>query len=212
MEEIKSLFVKDKLEKTIESLKENGFEVEVVNTPAEAEELTLKLIPEGSSVSMGGSVTLNMTELLPKFRTEKYKFFERFNQPTWEDTVRVMRESLLSDYLVTGTNAVTEDGFLMQIDSGGNRVAGMAYGPNNVIVITGINKIVKDIHEGYDRLYYAGPLNSKRLNHKTPCNYSGKCEDCTTGMRMCNFVSVVKNGNRPFGKTHIIFINDNLGY
>lgn len=212
MEEIKSLFVKDKLEKTIESLKENGFEVEVVNTPAEAEELTLKLIPEGSSVSMGGSVTLNMTELLPKFRTEKYKFFERFNQPTWEDTVRVMRESLLSDYLVTGTNAVTEDGFLMQIDSGGNRVAGMAYGPNNVIVITGINKIVKDIHEGYDRLYYAGPLNSKRLNHKTPCNYSGKCEDCTTGMRMCNFVSVVKNGNRPFGKTHIIFINNNLGY
>lgn len=212
MEEIKSLFVKDRLEKTIESLKENGFEVEVVNTPAEAEELTLKLIPEGSSVSMGGSVTLNMTELLPKFRTEKYKFFERFNQPTWEDTVRVMRESLLSDYLVTGTNAITEDGFLMQIDSGGNRVAGMAYGPNNVIVITGINKIVKDIHEGYDRLYYAGPLNSKRLNHKTPCNYSGKCEDCTTGMRMCNFVSVVKNGNRPFGKTHIIFINDNLGY
>lgn len=212
MEEIKSLFVKDKLEKTIKSLKENGFEVEVVNTPAEAEELTLKLIPEGSSVSMGGSVTLNMTELLPKFRTEKYKFFERFNQPTWEDTVRVMRESLLSDYLVTGTNAITEDGFLMQIDSGGNRVAGMAYGPNNVIVITGINKIVKDIHEGYDRLYYAGPLNSKRLNHKTPCNYSGKCEDCTTGMRMCNFVSVVKNGNRPFGKTHIIFINDNLGY
>ncbi len=212
MEEIKSLFVKDKLEKTIKSLKENSFEVEVVNTPAEAEELTLKLIPEGSSVSMGGSVTLNMTELLPRFRTEKYKFFERFNQPTWEDTVRVMRESLLSDYLVTGTNAITEDGFLMQIDSGGNRVAGMAFGPNNVIIITGINKIVKDIHEGYNRLYYAGPLNSKRLNHKTPCNYSGKCEDCTTGMRMCNFISVVKNGNRPFGKTHVIFINDNLGY
>lgn len=212
MEEIKSLFVKDKLERTIKSLEENGFCVEVVSTPKEAEEKALALIPEGSSISMGGSVTLNMTELLKKFRTDKYKFFERFNQPTWEATVKVMRESLLSDFLVTGTNAVTEDGFLMQIDSGGNRVAGMAYGPNNVIVITGVNKIVKDIHAGYERLYYAGPLNSKRLNHKTPCNFTGKCEDCTTGMRMCNLVSVVKSGNRPFGKTHIIFINDNLGY
>lgn len=212
MEEIKSLFIKDKLERTIKSLKENGFEVEVVDTPAEAEKAVINLIPEGSSISMGGSVTLNMTELLKKFRTDKYKFFERFNQPTWEATVKVMRESLLSDFLVTGTNAVTEDGFLMQIDSGGNRVAGMAYGPKNVIVITGVNKIVKDIHEGYERLYYAGPLNSKRLNHKTPCNFTGKCEDCTTGMRMCNLVSAVKSGNRPFGKTYIIFINDNLGY
>ncbi len=212
MEEIKSLFIKDKLERTIKSLKENGFEVEVVDTPAEAEKAAINLIPEGSSISMGGSVTLNMTELLKKFRTDKYKFFERFNQPTWEAIVKVMRESLLSDFLVTGTNAVTEDGFLMQIDSGGNRVAGMAYGPKNVIVITGVNKIVKDIHEGYERLYYAGPLNSKRLNHKTPCNFTGKCEDCTTGMRMCNLVSAVKSGNRPFGKTYIIFINDNLGY
>lgn len=212
MEEIKSLFIKDKLERTIKSLKENGFEVEVVDTPAEAEKAAINLIPEGSSISMGGSVTLNMTELLKKFRTDKYKFFERFNQTTWEATVKVMRESLLSDFLVTGTNAVTEDGFLMQIDSGGNRVAGMAYGPKNVIVITGVNKIVKDIHEGYERLYYAGPLNSKRLNHKTPCNFTGKCEDCTTGMRMCNLVSAVKSGNRPFGKTYIIFINDNLGY
>ena len=123
-----------------------------------------------------------------------------------------MRESLLSDFLVTGTNAITEDGFLMQIDSGGNRVAGMAYGPHNVIVITGVNKIVKDITEGYERLYYAGPLNSKRLNHKTPCNFSGKCENCSTDMRMCNFVSVIKNGERPCGKTRVILINDNLGY
>ena len=191
MEEIKSLFIKDKLERTINSLKENGFEVEVVDTPVEAEKAAINLIPEGSSISMGGSVTLNMTGLLKKFRTDKYKFFERFNQPTWEATVKVMRESLLSDFLVTGTNAVTEDGFLMQIDSGGNRVAGMAYGPKNVIVITGVNKIV---------------------NHKTPCKFTGKCEDCTTGMRMCNLVSAVKSGNRPFGKTYIIFINDNLGY
>ncbi len=109
MEEIKSLFIKDKLERTIKSLKENGFEVEVVDTPAEAEKATINLIPEGSSISMGGSVTLNMTELLKKFRTDKYKFFERFNQPTWEATVKVMRESLLSDFLVTGTNAVTEE-------------------------------------------------------------------------------------------------------
>lgn len=212
MEKIKALLLKDKVERTVKNLKNNDFEVICVDTVEEAEKITMDLIPEGSSISMGGSVTLNMTGLLEKFRSEKYKFFERFKQPTWPATVKVMRESLLSDFLVTGTNAITEDGFLMQIDSGGNRVAGMAYGPHNVIVITGVNKIVKNITEGYERLYYAGPLNSKRLNHKTPCNFSGKCENCSTDMRMCNFVSVVKNGERPCGKTRVILINDNLGY
>lgn len=212
MKEIKKIYLQDKLELTVENLRKNGFEVEIVENVHEAEKLTLKMIPEGSSISMGGSVTLGMTGLLKEFRSEKYSFFERFNQPTWDATVKVMRESLLSDYLVTGTNAITEDGMLMQMDSGGNRVAGMAYGPKSVIVITGINKIIKDIHEGYERLYYVGPLNSKRLNHKTPCNFTGKCEDCMTGMRMCNLISVIRSGNRPFGKTKIILINDNLGY
>ena len=100
MEEIKRLYKQEKLNITIENLKRNGFDVEVVENVAEAEKLTLEMIPEGSSISMGGSVTLNMTGLLGQFRSEKYKFFERFKQPTWDATVKVMRESLLSDYLV----------------------------------------------------------------------------------------------------------------
>lgn len=212
MQNIKALFREEKINKTIENLKNNGFDVVLVNNVEEAEKLTLQEIPRGSSISMGGSVTLNMTGLLQKFRSEEYSFFERFAQPTWEDTVKVMRESLLSDYLVTGTNAITEDGKLLQVDSGGNRVAGMAYGPKNVIVISGINKIVADTHEGLERLKYAGPLNSKRLNHKTPCNISGKCENCSTYMRMCNFISIISNGKRPFGNVKVILIKEELGY
>ena len=209
MQNIKALFREEKINKTIENLKNNGFDVVLVNNVEEAEKLTLQEIPRGSFISMGGSVTLNMTGLLQKFRSEEYSFFERFAQPTWEDTVKVMRESLLSDYLVTGTNAITEDGKLLQVDSGGNRVAGMAYGPKNVIVISGINKIVADTHEGLERLKYAGPLNSKRLNHKTPCNISGKC---STHMRMCNFISIISNGKRPFGNVKVILIKEELGY
>ena len=186
---------------TLKALENNGFDVVLVNNVEEAEKLTLQEIPRGSSISMGGSVTLNMTGLLQKFRSEEYSFFERFAQPTWEDTVKVMRESLLSDYLVTGTNAITEDGKLLQVDSGGNRVAGMAYGPKNVIVISGINKIVADTHEGLER-----------LNHKTPCNISGKCENCSTHMRMCNFISIISNGKRPFGNVKVILIKEELGY
>lgn len=212
MQNIKALFREEKINKTIENLKNNGFDVVLVNNVEEAEKLTLQEIPRGSFISMGGSVTLNMTGLLQKFRSEEYSFFERFAQPTWEDTVKVMRESLLSDYLVTGTNAITEDGKLLQVDSGGNRVAGMAYGPKNVIVISGINKIVADTHEGLERLKYAGPLNSKRLNHKTPCNISGKCENCSTRMRMCNFISIISNGKRPFGNVKVILIKEELGY
>lgn len=212
MKEIKELYLKKKIDKTIESLKKNNFEVVLTETLEEARKEVFNFIPEGSSISMGGSVTLNMMEILNDFRTDKYMFFERFNQPDWPLTVKVMRESLLSDFLVTGTNAITENGEFMQIDSGGNRTAGMAYGPKNVIIISSVKKIVKDLNEAYERMYYAAPLNSKRLNHRTPCNYSGKCEECGTNMRMCNFVSVIKNGKRPFGKVKVILINENIGY
>lgn len=212
MKEIKTLLREERMKRTVENLKNNGFDVVVVENIKTAEKLTLQEIPVGSSISMGGSVTLNMTGLLKKFRTEDYFFFERFLQPTWEDTVKVMRDSLISDYLVTGTNAITEDGKLLQVDSGGNRVAGMAYGPKNVIVISGINKIVENTQEGLERLKYAGPLNSKRLNHKTPCNISGKCENCSTHMRMCNFVSIISSGYRAFGKIKLILIKEELGY
>lgn len=212
MKEIKTLLREERINRAVENLKNNGFDVVVVEDIKMAEEITLQEIPIGSSISMGGSVTLNMTGLLKKFRAEDYFFFERFLQPTWEDTVKVMRDSLISDYLVTGTNAITEDGKLLQVDSGGNRVAGMAYGPKNVIVISGVNKIVENTQEGLERLKYAGPLNSKRLNHKTPCNISGKCENCSTHMRMCNFVSIISSGYRAFGKIKLILIKEELGY
>lgn len=212
MEDIKDLIKKDRISAIVKSLERNDFQVEVVDNLEEAKKIVINDIPKGSSISFGGSVTLGMTGLLDKVRSKDYKFFERFNQATWEDTVRVMRESLLSDFLITGTNAITEEGYIMQMDSGGNRVAGMAYGPKNVIVISGINKIVKNIDEGYERLYYSGILNAKRLNHKTPCNYTGVCINCTTSMRMCNFVSVVRNGKRPLGNIKIILVNKKLGY
>lgn len=212
MEEIKALIKEEKINRAVESLKNNGFDVVLVDNVKDAEELTLKEIPLGSSISMGGSVTLNMTDLLSKFRSKDYYFYERFAQPTWDATVKVMRDSLLSDYLVTGTNAITETGELLQVDSGGNRVAGMAYGPKNVIVISGVNKIVENIQEGLERLKYAGPLNSKRLNHKTPCNISGKCENCSTHMKMCNFISIISTGKRTFGKIKLILIKEELGY
>lgn len=211
MERIEALIKRERLERTIENLRKNDFYVVLAKDEKEAEEIALRLMPKNSSVSMGGSVTLGETNLLKKFR-ENYNFYERFLQPSWEATVNVMRQSLLSDFLVTSTNAITEDGELMQIDSGGNRVAGMAYGPKDVIVIVGTNKIVKDKYEGYERLYYVGPLNSKRLNHRTPCNFSGKCENCATHMRMCNFVSIIKGGKRPLGKTTVILIEKEIGY
>ena len=85
MQNIKALFREEKINKTIENLKNNGFDVVLVNNVEEAEKLTLQEIPRGSSISMGGSVTLNMTGLLQKFRGEEYSFFERFAQPTWEE-------------------------------------------------------------------------------------------------------------------------------
>jgi len=202
----------DRMNELIPLLKKNNFRVIVVDTPIQAREQLLSDIPINSSISIGGSTTLDQLDILKEFRSSKYNFFDRFNQKSWNETVACMRSSLLSDYLITSTNAITEDGELIQVDSGGNRVAGMVYGPRNIIVITGINKIVKNISEAYTRLLEVGVLNSKRLNHKTPCNITGIYEECTTKFRMVNFTSIINNGTRENGTSTIIFIKDLIGY
>ena len=196
----------------IDQLQQRSFEIVRVDTPSEAREILLAQIPKGSSIGLGGSVTLNDLDILEEFRKEQYNLYDRYNQKDWPATVINLRSSLDADYFVTGTNAIIQDGRLLQMDGGGNRVAAMVYGPKNLIVIAGINKIVSSLEEGFERLTRVAVINSKRLNHQTPCNFSGTCEDCIARGRICNVTTIVSNGKRPEGKTTIILINQEVGY
>ncbi|MGL5573676.1 lactate utilization protein [Cetobacterium sp.] len=179
----------------------------------EAKEIILNLIPLHSSIALGGSVTINQLDIIDTFRGDEYHLFDRYNQPDWPSTLQCMREGLLADFFLTSTNAISKNGELIQTDSGGNRVASLLWGPKNVIVVCGINKLVDTWQEGMNRIKeFVGPLNSKRINHKTPCNISGVCEDCQTKQRICNFTSVIKSGKRVGKPITIIIINEEVGY
>ncbi|MCR6516220.1 lactate utilization protein [Clostridium sp. LY3-2] len=178
----------------------------------EARSTILNIIPKGSSIALGGSVTLNSLNLLETFRSDDYKLFDRYKDVPFSETVEIMRKSLLADFLVTSTNAVTKKGELVNMDSTGNRAAQMLFGPKKVIVVIGVNKIVSDLDSAYKRIEKVAILNSKRINHKTPCASSSSCSNCDVKDRICNFVSIVNNGRKFEDRFTILVVPENLGY
>ncbi|MGL4106902.1 lactate utilization protein [Clostridium sp. LP20] len=177
-----------------------------------AKEKILELIPEGSSIALGGSVTLNQLDIIDTFRSENYNLFDRYKDVPFTETVEIMRQSLLADYLVTTVNAITKDGELMVTDSTGNRAAAMIFGPRKVIIVVGVNKIVADLEEGYWRIKEVAILNAKRINHKTPCTITGNCSDCEVKDRICNFTSIIHNGRKFEDRYTILVVPEILGY
>lgn len=178
----------------------------------EARAKVLELIPNGSSIALGGSVTLNQLDLIETFRSDNYKLYDRYKDVPFSETVEIMRQSMLADFLVTSTNAVTRNGELVNMDSTGNRAAGMIFGPKKVIVIVGANKLVDDVDEAMDRIKKVAILNAKRINHKAPCTETGNCSDCNVKGRICNYVSIVNNGRKFLDRFTVIVVAEELGY
>ena len=155
-----------------ENLKKRGFEVHIAATPEEGKVTALALIPEGDSVCWGGSETVRELGIIEALRAAgKNKLIDRASASTPEETAEIMRSGLLADTFVTSVNAVSRDGWLVNIDGTGNRVAATIYGPRNIVLVVGVNKLVDG---GLDDAIYrarnvAAPLNTKRLGRKTPC-------------------------------------------
>lgn len=200
-----------KAEKIYKILDENGYNPIVAKDLKDAEEILFSLMPKESSVAMGGSVTLNKMNILERIK-KNYNFYDRFKDVPWPETVKLMRQSLLADYLVTGINAITEKGELIARDSSGNRCASLIFGPKKVIVITGINKLVADISQAEERIEQAAIKNAKRIGHKPPCVYTQTCENCDHPDRVCNYTSIIHNGRKFPGRYTIIIVPEELGY
>ncbi|MPQ42974.1 lactate utilization protein [Clostridium tarantellae] len=198
--------------KMVEILDNKKYNAIYVNNINEAKEKVLELIPKGSSIALGGSVTLNEMDLINTFRNGDYKFYDRYQQLPFVEIVEIMRQSMIADFLVTSTNAITENGELVNMDCSGNRAAGMIFGPKKVIIVVGANKLVKDIDEAMRRIEKVAIMNAKRINHKTPCVETGQCDDCFVKGRLCNYVSIVKNGAKFPGRFTVIVIGDEVGY
>lgn len=205
-----------RLEGIKESLEDNNFEAFVAQDSAEAANRTLKeIIPRinPGSVSWGGSATFKETGLYDSLKNrDDIKVIDTFDKSKAPEAILEARHrALLADLFITGTNAVTEQGFLVNLDMIGNRVGAIVFGPKNVLVLCGRNKIVGDIDDAIDRIKdYAAPANALRLNKKTPCVKTAYCHDCDSPDRICNVWTITEK-SFPKGRIIVGLINQDLG-
>lgn len=210
------------IKKTMDNLEKNGIKPYFVETKEEVVPLIKTLVNKGESVSNGGSVTLQETGVMDLLNSGGYDFIDRTGLEG-EELRQAYIRAFGCDTFFCSSNAVTENGELYNVDGNSNRVACIVYGPRQVIMVVGVNKIVKDINEAVKRVKEkAAPLNAKRLSCKTPCEATGKCislnkekplmcDGCASPQRICcNYV--VSARQRHKDRIKIIIVNENLGY
>lgn len=176
-------------------------------------EKVLELIPEGSVISWGGSMSIHECGITKALKARgDCDVLDRMNYTTPEQQQEFAVKTFQSDYYLMSTNAITLDGELINIDGNGNRVASLIYGPKHVVVITGMNKVVPDVKQGFDRVRnVASPPNTIRLGKNTPCANTGKCGDCMSPDCICNQI-VVTRRSREKERIIVILVNENLGF
>ncbi len=208
---------KTRLTELKETLTENNFEVFVAENTDEAKSIVLeKIIPEiaPKSVSWGGSLTFVATGLYDVLKNNNdLKVLDTYDKTlSPEESLERRRQSLLVDLFITGSNSVTETGQLVNLDMIGNRVGALTFGPKNVIILVGRNKIVPDLDEAMFRIKnYAAPVNTMRLDKKTPCAKTSFCTDCKSPDRICNTWTITEK-SFPKKRVKIVLINKDLGF
>lgn len=208
------LFVEEKrIERTMKALEKHKINAHHVEDRDQLHAKIAELIPEGSVVSAGGSMTLKETGVLDFVGNGAYTFLDRNAEGITPEEIRdIYVKTFDADVFLTSSNALTENGELYNVDGRGNRVAAMIYGPKKVIVVCGINKIVPDIDAAVERnRRIAAPANNRRLDRKTPCAVTGICSDCDSPDRICNAYTVIARQMDP-DRMHVILVDENTGY
>lgn len=206
-------YVKKQVDRTLESLEKNNMKGFFIEDEQALTALLAELLPEGAKVGVGDSMTLFETGVIDFLRKGNYNFLDKYRESiTKEEKKQLYLENFSADAFLCSTNALTEAGELYNIDGNGSRVAPMIYGPKQVIVVAGVNKLVKDLEAAEKRVRnYAAPMDAKRLGKDTPCAVLGSCVDCKSPQRICNTFSVIR---RQFEKDRIkvILLGKSLGY
>lgn len=183
-----------------------------VQTKEEALVKALELIPEGSTIGWGGSMSVSEIGLRDAVINGNYQVYNRDNCQIPEEKREVELKIFGSDYFLCSSNAITEDGVLVNIDGNSNRVAAIAYGPKNVLMIVGMNKVEKDIDSAMSRARnIAAPINAQRFPLDTPCKHTGSCANCKSRDTICCEFLITRY-SRHANRFHIILVNEDLGY
>ena len=198
--------------RVVKALESRFFEAWYFSDGSEAVEKVFSLIPKTDVVSWGGSLTTTGFSLTALAAEKGYKVIDRDKAASPEERTELMRQSLHCDTYLTGTNAISEDGQLVNIDGNGNRVAAITFGPKQVIVVAGMNKVVKDLDLAITRARtIAAPANTQRFpNLKAPCRETGACEECFSPDSICSYFHYTRLC-KPKGRIKVILIGKDLG-
>lgn len=208
----KKQYYKNAATTIIKNLEKRQMEGYYCETSANAVEKIITLMPKGASIGWGGSMTLSDIGLMDELKKTDYKLLDR-DVPKSKEEQKIMYANIFnSDFFLMSTNAITLDGELVNIDSRGNRVSFLCYGPENVIVVVGMNKVVSDVDSGIKRVHdIAAPANTVRLNKKTPCSVTGRCGNCLSPDCICAHTVVTRFSNIP-KRIKVVLVGEELGY
>lgn len=203
----------EKIERTLRNLQQNNMNGYYVKDKEELIKQLEELILDNNTVGCGDSVTLEQLEVFNYLRNRDIEFYDKHKSGLSSDEKReIYIKNFSADVFITGTNAITENGEIINIDGNGSRVAPMIYGPKKVVIVVGSNKITPNSTEGMLRVrQVAAPLDAKRLEKVTPCVKTGKCYDCKSKDRICNNFVVIARQFDP-KRIHVIIVEGKYGY
>ena len=212
MSDPKQKYIEKRAQLLLKNLRSRHFEAYYCATKEEALRQALELIPRGASVGWGGAMSAQQIGLLDAVNAGEYKAIDRDKASTPAEREKAMKSCLMADVFLTGANALSMDGQMVNIDGNGNRVAAIVYGPDSVIVIAGMNKVVDTLEDAVRRARtVAAPMNKQRFALQTPCEVTGQCANCKSEGCICNQLLITRNC-KPTGRIKVILVGEELGF
>jgi len=199
-------------ENVIKNLEKRNMEGYYFEDSKSCVEYIMNMIPDGSVVSWGGSMTLNETGMMDALKASNLNLIDRMSAKTPQESREIFAKTVMADYYFMSTNAITNDGILINIDGNANRVACLTHGPSHVIMLVGRNKFTASVEAGVERVRnIASPANAIRLNRNLPCGLTGSCHDCLSPECFCNQIVITRRSGHA-GRIKVFLINEDLGY
>ena len=196
----------------IKNMEKKNLEAYYCANSAEAVEKALSLMPEGASITWGGSESIKECGLMDAIQAANYELIDRTDAKTPEEDRIMYSRQVMADFFLMSSNAITIDGELVNIDGRANRVSLLCWGPQNVIVIAGMNKITSDVESAIQRVRdAAAPPNTVRLNKNTPCAQTGRCGNCYSPDCICSQIVITRRSSTP-KRIKVILVGEELGY
>lgn len=211
MSEMKQKYYEKRGQILVKNLKSRHFDAYYCPDRESALDKALELIPEGCSVGWGGAMSCQQIGLIDAVSSGNYQAIDRNQCATPEEREQAMKKALLADVFLTGANAISLDGQMVNIDGTGNRVAAIIYGADSVLVVAGMNKVCDSLEDAVRRARtVAAPMNKQRFDALTPCEITGACGDCKQEGCICNHIVITRHG-RPVGRIKFIIVGEELG-